>query len=131
MITSLFTSIYADIKEFQFDLKYDNNQRKISTFSNITTSTSIPPRFSTGAISIEPVPMERLQYRRRSDFGCSNMGMIHPKQFSSIFSNRHINGTSSDRMSNETGSLSQMTQFKINSITHTKVKDISSKSIRG
>ena len=49
------------------------------------------------------------------------MGMIHPRQFSSIFSSRHVSGTSSDPLSNGTGSLHQMTQFKLNSITDTKV----------
>lgn len=119
-------SIYADINEIKLDFKID--KRKGSSTSNTTNSTELkftsspphpPPRSSvTESLSTSSrksslfVPPDRMNFRRRSDFGSTDLHLVPPKQFSTIFQPDHF--IKNPRRDEGTPSL---TQFKLNSMT--------------
>lgn len=119
-------SIYADINEFKLDIEFA--KRKESRFSQVTNLSEakyvhspphLPPRTSiTSQESISPdnksnvfMKPNNLQFRRRSDFGSSDLCLIPPQQFHTIFEQDPLRKKQSDAGERTS------TQFKLNSMT--------------
>ena len=124
-----FFSVYADINELKLDLKL--SERKSSENLNLTTFAdaftpskysrppNLPPRSSLSSDSLSPesksnifTKPDNLQFRRRSDFGSSEINAIPAQQFATIF---ECDLPQARRKSDSSGILS--TQFKLNSMT--------------